>query len=135
MVIAYEALGAAIKAGDGIKQAAATFFSEAEDAPMTELKQAGYLLSVAFKIDGKIPPEKIQQVKDHKAMMKDVGKIKDAAKDAAKASAAYATASASINTWLEGVDLPALGDKAWDPRGLETCSQPAIGPCIRASIE
>ena len=64
VVIAYEALGAAIKSGDGIKAAASSFFSDSEEGPAQELKTAGYLLSVAFKIDGKIPPDKIQQVKD-----------------------------------------------------------------------
>ena len=39
---------------------------------------SGYLLAVAFKIDSKIPPDKIQQVKDHKQLLKDqdAGKLK-----------------------------------------------------------
>jgi hypothetical protein len=55
VVIAFQALGSAISMGEGTKQAAASFFAEGDDTPMSELKTAGYLLSVAFKIDGKIP--------------------------------------------------------------------------------
>ena len=100
-----------------------------------QLKTAGYLLSVAFKIDGKIPPDKIQQVKDHKAMMKDMGKLKDATKEsAAKAQTALASATTSLNVWLDGVDLPPVGDKAYDPRSLPVCAQPATGPCMRESL-
>ena len=47
-----------------------TFFSTQEDSPYSELKGAGFLLAVAFKLDSKIPPDKLQTVKDHKAMMK-----------------------------------------------------------------
>ena len=49
VVTAYQALGASIQAGNA-KQAAAAFFSEEDEAPLAELKSAGYLLSVAFKM-------------------------------------------------------------------------------------
>jgi len=131
-VIAFDTLGAAIKANEDAKAVGASFFKDSDDGPISELKTAGYLLSVAFKIDGKIPPDKIQQVKDHKQLIKDVDKLKGAMKETpAKMQAAYLTASASMNTWLEGVDLPPVGDKAWDPRSLPICEQPATGPCRR----
>ena len=63
-------------------------------------------------------------------MMKDMGKLKTAAKEGAtKAQAAYASASTSMNVWLDGVDLPPLGDKAYDPREMPVCDNPATGPC------
>ena len=132
VIIAYDALGAAIKGGEGVKDAVGRFFSDKEDSPISELTSAGYLLSCAFKIDGKIPPDKIQQVKDYKKMMKDLTSLKSAGKD--KVQAAYASASGSMNVWLEGVDLPPLGDKAYDPRALATCTAPATGPCLRESV-
>ena len=104
----------------------------AEDGPFDELKQAGYLLAVAFKIDSKIPPGKIEQVKNHKKLIKDLDAIKTAkAGEAVRAStatpptrhactsatpwreqatAAYGTARASLEVYLEGVELPPLGD-------------------------
>jgi len=99
---------------------------------MSELTTAGYLLSVAFKIDGKIPPDKIAQVKQHKALMKSLGGLKSAAKESpAKAQTAYASASETINVWLDGVDLPPVGNQAYDPRALPVCEAPATGPCLR----
>ena len=113
-----------------MKTAAAAFYSDKEDSPIAELTTAGYLLSVAFKIDGKIPPDKIQQVKDHKKLMKEVGSLKGAMKESpAKAQAAYASAKTSMDTWLESVDLPALG--GYDPRQMPVCSNPATGPCLK----
>ena len=49
---AYNALGKAIDSGDvaTIKAAKATFFAEQDEAPAVELKSAGYLLAVAFKM-------------------------------------------------------------------------------------
>ena len=65
-------------------------------------------------------------------MMKDVGSLKGAMKESpAKMSAAYASASASMNVWLEGVDLPLVGSGAYDPRSLPVCDNPATGPCLR----
>ena len=65
-------------------------------------------------------------------MMKDVGSLKGAVKESpTKAQAAYASAAASVNVWLEGVDLPPVGDAAYDPRGLPVCENPATGPCKR----
>jgi len=131
-MIQYETLGAAIKSEDGIKTAAASFFSDAEESPMSELTTAGYLLSVAFKIDGKIPPDKIQQVKDFKALTKSMKGLSSATKESpSKAQAAYASASTSMNVWLEGVDLPPVGAKSYDPRALPVCANPATGPCLR----
>jgi hypothetical protein len=49
---AYNALAKAIDSGDvaTIKAAKATFFAENDEAPAVELKSAGYLLAVAFKM-------------------------------------------------------------------------------------
>ena len=38
VIIAYDALGAAIKSGEGIKGAGATFFSDKDDAPSAEVR-------------------------------------------------------------------------------------------------
>ena len=114
VLYAYQILGAAINSGDAaaIKAAKKTFWADVEDGPANEMKAAGYLLAVAFKIDSKIPPDKIQAVKDWKKMMGDVDKLKGAsAKEAPKA---YATATASVNAYLDAVELPALGDKRYD---------------------
>ena len=130
VVIAFDALGSSIASGEGYKAAGASFFADKDESPSAELTTAGYLLSVAFKIDGKIPPDRIQQVKDFKKLAKDMGSLKGAMKESAsKAQAAYASARGSMDVWLEGVDLPLLGDKSWDPRGLPACAQPATGPC------
>ena len=78
-------LPGARQAGD--KGALKAFY--AEDGPFDELKQAGYLLAVAFKIDSKIPPGKIEQVKNHKKLIKDLDAIKTAkAGEAVRASPA-----------------------------------------------
>lgn len=48
----------------GSMQEVKAFF--AQDGPFEELKGAGYLLAVAFKIDSKISPDRIIAVKMHK---------------------------------------------------------------------
>ena len=107
-----QALGSAIKANEGTKASAASFWSDKEDAPASEFKGAGYLLSVAFKIDTKIPPDKIQQVKDYKVAMKDLGALRSSMASGAvdDAKTAYSKARASVEVYLEGVELPPLGD-------------------------
>ena len=78
-----------------------TFFSTQEDSPYSELKGAGFLLAVAFKIDTKIPPDKIPAVKDYKAMMKDLEGLKGVSvKKPEAAQAAYAKAKASTRPTL-----------------------------------
>ena len=58
-------------------------------------------MAVAFKIDSKIPPDKIQQVKDHKLLMKDIGKLSEALGGKAdKAAAAYEKASEAMNVYM-----------------------------------
>jgi len=114
---AFERLEAKLADQASCKSASAAFFNEkVEDAPIVELKSAGYLLAVAFKIDSKIPPDRIQQVKDYKVMMKDLtalGKSMSSGNlEAAKK--AYEKASASIAVYLEGVELPELGSKEYE---------------------
>ena len=75
-ITAFEALGGNLGETSAIKKAMGTFFSTQEDSPYSELKGAGFLLAVAFKIDTKIPPDKIPAVKDYKAMMKDLEGLK-----------------------------------------------------------
>jgi len=129
-MIAFESLGQSISSGSGLKQAGADFFADKDESPISELTTAGFLLSVAFKIDGKIPPDKIQQVKDFKKMSKDLGSLKSAMKESPdKAKAAYAKVKSSMDEWLDGVDLPATG--SYDPRSLPACSSPATGACLR----
>ena len=104
---------------DKIKGANKFFFSEAENAPFPELKSAGYLLAVAFKIDSKIPPDKIAAVKLYKKMMTDVealGKAMSSGK-ADKAAKAYAVAKVSMEAYLEEVELPELSDPRYDNPG------------------
>jgi len=117
----FEAMKAPIKSGD-LKAGKTTFFTsvyETQDGSMStafdELKTAGYLLAVAFKIDSKIPPDKIQQVKDYKLMMKEMEKLQETlgGSKADKAAAAYEKVSATLNVYLDGVELPALGDERY----------------------
>jgi hypothetical protein len=69
-VTAFEALGGYLGDASAIKKGYGAFFSEQEDSPYAELKGAGFLLAVAFKIDTKIPPDKIPSVKDYKVRSK-----------------------------------------------------------------
>ena len=102
VTVAVAAFAAAVKAG------AKGDFYVGDEGPYEELKSAGYLLAVAFKIDSKIPPDKIAAVKAWKAMMKDLDGMKSAKGD--KFAAAATKASTSMNAWLEEVELPPLGD-------------------------
>ena len=49
-VSAFEALGGYLGDASSIKKGYGAFFSELEDSPFLELKGAGFLLAVAFKI-------------------------------------------------------------------------------------
>jgi len=112
----FEELGRIIDKGDltAIKKARATFFSDADSSGIEELKSAGYLLAVAFKIDSKIPPQKIQQVRDHKVMLDAMTALgKACAKSPADAKTAYAAALSSLNIYLEGVELPLTGNERY----------------------
>jgi hypothetical protein len=104
VLYAFNGLGKAITGGDAaaIKAAKASFWRDSEEAPVSELKSAGYLLAVAFKIDSKIPPEKIPAVKDYKKMMTDVDKLKAAMATgkAAEAAKAYAASKTSLNAYV-----------------------------------
>jgi len=120
VIFAYKGLGSAISSGDAaaIKKAKTFFWAESDDAPGTELKSVGYLLAVAFKIDSKIPPDKIPAVKEYKKMMADVEALKKAmgGSKPSEASKAYAASTASLNVYLDAVDLPTLGDARYsDP--------------------
>jgi hypothetical protein len=115
----YGKLGKVIDSGDAanIKKAGKAFWRDDDDnAPAAELKAAGYLLAVAFKIDSKIPPDKIAAVKDHKAMMASADKLKAAMNSGkpTEAAKAYAAATAALNVYLETVELPAIGDPRYD---------------------
>ena len=99
-----------------IKKAKADFWSDSEEAPAAELKSAGYLLAVAFKFDSKIPPDKIPAVKSYKKMMKDLDKLESAMSSgkASEATKAYATSKASLEAYLEAVELPGATDPRFD---------------------
>ncbi len=88
-----------------------------------------YLLAVAFKLDTKTPPDKLQTVKDYKVMMADLEPLKKAlnGKKAEEAQRAFAKASASLGTYLAGVELPPLSDISYD--NPPQCTAPAKGPC------
>jgi len=114
-VTEFQSLSAVIGTADQ-KKAGKVFFSDNEDAAYSELKSAGYLLAVAFKIDSKIPPDKLQTVKDFKVMMKDLDGLKSAmGASADEAKRSYAKAKLSMDTYLEGVELPPLGDSRYSP--------------------
>ena len=52
-------------------------------------------------------------------MMKDLSALKSAMKESPnKSTVAFAGARKSMDTWLDGVELPRIGDKAYDPRSL-----------------
>lgn len=131
VVAAFEALEGTI--GEDGQQAAAKRFFNADDpdSPFSELKSAGYLLAVAFKLDSKIPPDKLQTVKNYKAAMSDQGELKKAMgagkKKQEDASKVYAKAQLSLTTYLEGVELPPLGDLGY--ASPTACTAPAKGPC------
>jgi len=108
----FTALGGALGESGTLKQAYGAFFSEADYSPYQELKGAGFLLAVAFKLDSKIPPDRLQTVKDYKVLMKDLDALKAARKPDA-ALAAYAKAKASMDVYLDGVQLPPLGDQRY----------------------
>jgi len=111
----FQALAAVIGTA-GQKQAGKVFFSDNDEAAYVELKSAGYLLAVAFKIDSKIPPDKLQTVKDFKKMIKDLDSLKGAMGGSAdEANTSYAKAKASMDEYLVGVELPPLGDARYDP--------------------
>ena len=120
VVAAFQNMKKSITAGD-IKMAKSSFYSteyETQDKSMStaydELKSAGYLLAVAFKIDSKIPPDRIQQVKDWRKLMVEMDKLKESLSGKAdKAAVAYDAASAAINVWLDGVELPLMGDERY----------------------
>lgn len=111
---AYNALGKAIDGGDSaeIKKVGKTFFADSEEAPAGEFKSAGYLLAVAFKIDSKIPPDKIPAVKAFKVALADFeGLSKATSSGKAEAAArAYGKSKASMAAYLEEVELPELSD-------------------------
>ena len=65
-VTAFQAFGGSLGDVGALKSASGSFFAEKDDSPYAELKGAGFLLAVAFKIDTKIPPDKIPSVKDYK---------------------------------------------------------------------
>ena len=75
-----------------------------------------YVSLAAFKLDSKIPPDRLQTVKDHKAMMASLDALKKAlGGKPAEASQAYAAAKAKTDAYLEGVELPKIGDAQYQP--------------------
>lgn len=121
VITIFQGMKKPILAGD-VKGAKGSFFTkeyETQDSSMStaidELKTAGYLLAVAFKIDSKIPPDKIQQVKDYKKLMAEMEKLKEAlgSGKSDKAAAAYEKVASLMNVYLEGVELPELGDERY----------------------
>ncbi|KAL1498530.1 hypothetical protein AB1Y20_013851 [Prymnesium parvum] len=101
---------------DEQKKAGKAFFSDAEDSAYSELKTAGYLLAVAFKIDAKVPPDKLETVKAFKKLMKDLEELKKGMDGKpADAEKAFGKASESLNLYLEGVELPLLDDSSYSP--------------------
>jgi len=107
----FNAMGDAIKAGDLSGAAVTDFWATAGD----DFKTAGYLLAVAFKIDGRIPPDKIQQKRDHDALMIALGKLQKATskRDAPGSQSAFADVREKLDVYLKGVELPESSDKMY----------------------
>lgn len=110
VIDAFKSMGTALDAAadsKAVKAAGKAFFADDPNCGASELKSAGYLLSVAFKIDSKIPPDKIQQVKDWKAVQANVETLQKSmsAGKAAEARGAFDKTRASVEVWLAGVDL------------------------------
>ena len=124
-VAAFDALALSVKEGDLKGAFAKAFFDESVDSPpdnespYNAFKTAGYLLAVAFKIDSKIPPDKIPQVKDYKKFMKDLEKLKEAVGrgKVSDSQSAYASVKESLNVLLDGVELPPVGDQKYSEGG------------------
>ena len=127
-VAAFEALALSVKDADLKGAFAKAFFAdsadEADESPYSAFKMAGYLLAVAFKIDSKVPPDKIQQVKDYKKFMKALDTLKDAVErnKVKDVEAAYATTKTTLDVFLEGVELPPVGDAAYAKDGGSSCA-------------
>lgn len=68
-----------------------------------------------YRIDGKIPPERIPQARAHKKLIKDLDELKRSLGRKEDAKKAYAVAQASMSEYLDGVELPPLGDERYQP--------------------
>ena len=104
-------MGSAIKAGALSEASNAPFWSSG----LEDLTGAGYLLAVAFKIDARVPPQKIQQKRDHDALIASIDKLKKAVggSDKAAAQAQYADTLAKLDVYLKGVELPPTSHAAY----------------------
>jgi hypothetical protein len=108
-------VGAAIKSADLATARNAPFWGE----PLADLTGAGYLLAVAFKIDARVPPQKIKQKRDHDALIASLKMLQKsvAGSDAAAAKAQYASTLDALNEYLEGVELPLAKDSSYQFEG------------------
>lgn len=107
-VAAFLQMGQSVAAGNLPGAKSAAFWAE----PLEDLAGAGYLLAVAFKIDARVPPQKIQQKRDHDALIASIAQLKKAVggSDTAAAKAQYANTLEKLDTYLKGVELPPTSD-------------------------
>ena len=96
------------------------FFQDMKDSakletPYADFQSAGYLLGNAYRSGQTTPPERLPQVKAFRGVQAEVELVRAAAKkqDAAAAGAHFAAARAALVTYLELVELPALGSSAY----------------------
>ena len=89
--------------GDSSCEVDEKFSSRWEDMKLTM-----FLLGNAFRMDSGKPPEKVKQVKEAKAFTKQVEKLRKAAKEGDRKTAAlsYAAALEALEIYLNDVELP-----------------------------
>lgn len=106
-------VGRSVSADNAAAAKSAAFWSD-KDVGFDDLTNAGYLLAVAFKIDARVPPQRIQQKRDHDAMIASITKLKKSvgSSDTAAAKALYADALEKLETYLKGVELPPTSDSS-----------------------
>ncbi|KAJ1616777.1 hypothetical protein T492DRAFT_850578, partial [Pavlovales sp. CCMP2436] len=103
-----------VQMGQEVKRDNLSGASSAEfwSAGLDDLTSAGYLLAVAFKIDSRIPPDKIPNKRDHDALMAAIGKLRKAVngENEAAAKEQYADTLEKMEKYLKGVELPPSSD-------------------------
>ena len=121
---AFERMGPAIAKGDLSPSGPVGAFVGADfgakdsaklETPYADFQSAGYLLGNAYRSGQTTPPERLPQVKAFRGVQAEVELVRAAAKkqDAAAAGAHFAAARAALVTYLELVELPALGSSAY----------------------
>jgi hypothetical protein len=104
-------MGTEVKRGSLAGASAAEFWSTG----LEDITGAGYLLAVAFKIDARIPPDKIPNKRLHDALMASIGKLRKTVNGSSEAAAKdqYTETLSQLEKYLAGVELPPSSDAAY----------------------